>query len=142
MKSFSADSTRRLSLSGQPTLKDGKKLVDCEGFAALNERILGGIQDPATKKPMFDLIQTSSGNHILTGVFKKSDPLKEPFVVNNNNVQNISAEDIEKTKKLSKPGTANTEIGEKFLMRQVFNHQDGFPSAQKWGHRFDDMKPF
>lgn len=52
----------------QPVGRDGKKLIDCEGYAALTENVLGDLKSPTGDK-MFDVKQASNGAHVFTGVF-------------------------------------------------------------------------
>ncbi len=52
----------------QPLGKDGKRLIDCEGYAALTENVLGDLEGSKGQK-MFDIKQASNGAHVFTGVF-------------------------------------------------------------------------
>ena len=82
----------------QPSLKDGRKIIDCEGYAAMTEKMLGGIQDPATKKPMFELEHVKSPDHTMVGVFRAGDPSHSGFTVNNNEVKNVTPAQLEQAK--------------------------------------------
>ncbi len=94
------------AVAGQPKLNDGRTVVDCEGFAALNEQVLGKIKDKSGK-PMFELQQVQNNSHIMTAVFRRGDPGNEPFMVNNDQIQPISQENVAKAKGLS-GGNMNT----------------------------------
>jgi hypothetical protein len=126
------------SLRQQPKLADGRTLIDCEGFAALNECILGPIQDPKTRKPMFEMMHAESGDHIATGFFKKDDPLRAPFTVNNEKVSDVPPEKIALLKKMSKPGQATGEVGQRWLLRGELGSE--LP-AQKFGRKMHELKP-
>ncbi|MBI2568019.1 MAG: hypothetical protein HYV63_13400 [Candidatus Schekmanbacteria bacterium] len=84
----------KAGLQGQPTLKDGRKVIDCEGYSALTENILGGLKDKRNKnQPMFDITHASTSNHIITGVFPRDKNAGQPFFVNNNVPSEITRED-------------------------------------------------
>ncbi|QRN97043.1 hypothetical protein JRI60_50180 [Archangium violaceum] len=143
------------SFADQPRLKDGRQVIDCEGFAALTERVLGPIQDPATKKPMFELMQSATDNHAITGVFRRGDPFNKPFMVSNDSVTPIPDHAMENAKKLARPG--QTESAEKFMLKELVydevngGHEKRLEQSKQGkeerpaieaGRRFDDRKKF
>jgi hypothetical protein len=118
------------SFKDQPMLKDGRTVIDCEGFAALTEKILGNIKEPGTQKPMFELMQGATPDHAITGVFRSGDPFSKPFMVSNDKVSPVTADTLESARKLNtKPG--QTESLQKFLLKElVYDEVNGGRAAR------------
>jgi len=76
----------------QPIAKDGKRLIDCEGYAALSENTLGGLKKGG--QPMFDIRCAASDQHVVTGVFPHGGDQRKGFVVDNNSVKSFDASKI------------------------------------------------
>ncbi|MCI0444685.1 hypothetical protein L0244_26110 [bacterium] len=68
----------------QPIGKDGKRLIDCEGYSAMTEDILGGIKKDG--KPMFDIMHGAGGGHVITGVYPHGGDPRKGFIVSNDQV--------------------------------------------------------
>lgn len=136
------------SLADQPKLKDGRTVIDCEGFAAITERLLAPVKDPAGK-PMFEIMQGATPNHAIVGVFRAGDPFKAPFMVSNNSVTTIPQDTVDSGKKLSRPGQ-QTEVTQKWLLKQLVydevNGGHGKPQTERpaleTGRSFDSRKPY
>jgi hypothetical protein len=69
-------------LNQQDQTKDGRTLVDCEGFSYLTDHILGGVSNPDGSK-RFDVTYARNSEHVITGVFDRGGGLG--FTVNNSN---------------------------------------------------------
>jgi hypothetical protein len=72
------------NFSQQPLAKDGKRLIDCEGYSAMTENILGGIKKDG--KPMFDIMHGAGGGHVITGVYPHGGDPRKGFIVSNDQV--------------------------------------------------------
>lgn len=66
----------------------GRKIVDCEGYAYLNEKIIGGLKDEDGEQ-MFDIRYMSTTNHVIGGAFEKNGD--GGFSVNNDTVTHLPA---------------------------------------------------
>ncbi len=79
---ISADRVEAL-LCDQPRLRDGRTVIDCEGFSAITERVFAGLQRAGSSEPMFDVVHSANNCHVVTGVFVRGRPTNEGFVVTN-----------------------------------------------------------
>lgn len=119
----------------QPIAKDGRRLIDCEGFAALSENVLGGLKKNG--QPMFDVKLSSSAEHVVCGVFPHGQDPKSGFVVDNYNVRDLAldpaqAKDYDKTK--------DRDARMRFLLREhMRTNNEG--QATQYGDTYADMKP-
>jgi hypothetical protein len=70
----------------QPIIKDGRRLIDCEGFSGMSEKVLGGIKR-RDGQPMFDVVHAGSSRHAVAGVFEHGGDARRGFIVNNNKLE-------------------------------------------------------
>lgn len=106
------------ALADQPKLDDRRTVIDCEGYAALTERLLGGIKEPGTQKPMFELMQGATPNHAIVGVFRAGRPYDAPFMVSNDTVTTIPKDSVESARKLA-GAKSSDEAVQKFLLKEL-----------------------
>jgi hypothetical protein len=123
------------AFSQQPVAKDGKRLVDCEGYAALTENVLGGLKGK-NGQPMFDIQHGSSDSHVVCGVFPHGGDPRKGFVVDN-----TDCKDIKFDPRMEKfyGQTTNPEKKMQFLVREHM-HQAGEGDAQYYGSDFMNTK--
>ena len=123
------------NFSQQPIAKDGKRLVDCEGFSALTENVLGGIKKNG--QPMFDIMHSASPGHVVAGVFPHGGDPKKGFVVDNNEVKDVT---LNPAMEKDFNSAANVDTKKRFLMRtHMQNNNEGTPTT--YGPTYNDMNP-
>jgi hypothetical protein len=121
----------------QPIGKDGKRLIDCEGYAALTEHMLAGIKKDG--KPMFEIQHGAGPGHVLTGVFPYGGDPRKGFIVNNDQVQDIKW-DSRFDQGLRQAETR--EVGMRFIVREHWKQQFGEKSStHEYGSTYTNMKP-
>ncbi len=123
------------SFAGQPVAKDGKKLIDCEGFAALTEGVLGGCQKGGA--PMFDIKHSASSVHVVCGVFVRGKDPKEGFVVDNDSVKDLKSYGDRGGADFNK---SSEDAKMRYLLR-THMQGSGSGSATEYGATFSNMKP-
>lgn len=122
------------SFKQQPIAKDGKRLIDCEGFSALTESVLGGIKKNG--QPMFDIYHAGSKEHVVAGVFPHGGDLKKGFIVDNESVKDISLNPLMEKQFNS---TSNTELKKQYLLRTHMDaNKEG--TAESYGESVNSMK--
>ena len=120
--------------SEQPVHKDGKRMVDCEGYAALTESVLGDLKDPRGRQ-MFDIKHAASSNHVFTGVFPHGKSTGG-FVVDNTNVQDLNVpQGLEKD---FKKGSTNSQ--REFLLRAHSRSAGHTATVNAYGERYANME--
>lgn len=67
-------------LASQPIDGEGRRVIDCEGFTYLNERVLGGVTD-AQGRQRFAVVHGGRPGHVLDAVVDRGTG--QGFVVNN-----------------------------------------------------------
>ena len=114
---------------------NGKRLIDCEGFAAMSENVLGGLKKNG--QPMFDVKLSSSAEHVVCGVFPHGGDPKGGFVVDNYNVRDLS---LDPRQAANYNQTTDRDTRMRFLLR---NHmaQNNEGQATQFGDSYADMKP-
>jgi len=118
------------AFADQPKLKDGRVVIDCEGFAALTQNLIKDIKDPKTKQPMFEMMQGATPNHAIVGVFRKGAPFQEPFMVSNDRVTPMPPDLVDNAKRLNTKG--QTESAEKWMLRElVYDEVNGGRELRK-----------
>jgi hypothetical protein len=121
-------------INQQPIAKDGKRLIDCEGFAAMGENILGGLKKNG--QPMFDVKLAESSSHITAGFFPHGGDPRNGFVVDNesaNKIPNtVSARDW--------AATTDPDTRKRYLMRAYMSGQ-GEQLPTDYGDSFNNMRP-
>jgi hypothetical protein len=73
----------------QPITADGKRLIDCEGFAVMGERVLGGLRKNG--QPMFDVVHGGNASHTIAGVFPHGGDQRRGFIIDNDRVETPNA---------------------------------------------------
>ncbi len=71
-------------MEGQPKDAAGRKLIDCEGYTYLTDRILGSVKDGKGNK-RFDVQYAGKDTHVISSVVDKGS--REAFLVNNSNTK-------------------------------------------------------
>jgi hypothetical protein len=125
------------SFKQQPVAKDGKRLIDCEGFSALTENVLGGIKKNG--QPMFDIMHAASSVHVIAGVFPHGGDPKKGFIVDNSEIHDVTMNPLAE-KEFDRTANADTQL--QYLTR---THMEKFKEgkADSYGHTYNDMKsPF
>jgi hypothetical protein len=123
------------SFKQQPVAKDGKRLIDCEGFSALTENVLGGIKKNG--QPMFDIMHSASPGHVVAGVFPHGGDPKKGFVVDNEKVHDMTLNPLMEKEFNSTP---NADTKMRFLMRtHMQKNNEGTPDS--YGHTYNSMNP-
>ena len=122
------------SFKQQPDAKDGKRLIDCEGFSALSENVLGGIKKNG--QPMFDIMHAGSPGHVVAGVFPHGGDPKQGFIVDNENVNGVTVNPlIEKQFNAS----SNMDTKKQFLLKtHMEGNKEGTPDS--YGESINSMK--
>lgn len=119
----------------QPLAKDGKRLVDCEGFSALAENVLGGIKKNG--QPMFDIKHAASPGHVVTAIFPHGGDIKKGFIVDNTEVSDVKLDPRQERDFNSSP-SQDTKM--RFLVRQhMAERNEGTPT--EYGNTYTEMKP-
>ncbi|HSE41136.1 MAG TPA: hypothetical protein VLH08_10270 [Acidobacteriota bacterium] len=119
----------------QPVAKDGKRLIDCEGYSALTENILGGIKK--NDKPMFDIMHGSGGGHVITGVFPHGGDPRKGFVVSNDQIDNVKWNTKHDKDYNASP---NSETRQRFVVRNYWTTEYGGSTTQ-YGNDYTKMAP-
>lgn len=119
----------------QPVAKDGKRLIDCEGYAALTENVLGGLKKNG--QPMFDIQHGQSAEHVVAGVFPHGGDPTKGFVVDNDTTRDVKVpgglqKDYDKTK--------DTDARQRFLVREHMRAQ-GEALPTKYGATYGTLTP-
>jgi hypothetical protein len=124
------------SIEQQPVARDGKRLVDCEGFAALTENVMGGIKKK-DGSAMFETKCAANNAHIVCGVYPKGGDPRDGFVVDNDQVRSLrpparfdemyNATKTDQTKK-------------EWLLKRDFSEQQGGLAPTTYGE-FGAMQP-
>lgn len=120
----------------QPLAKDGKRLVDCEGFAALTENIMGGVK-AKNGQPMFDIQHSATSSHVVCGVFPRGADKREGFVVDNTQVRDLRPDS--RFDALYAQSTGD-ETRERFLLRTYLGAQ-GVGTPTEYGRTYGNMHP-
>jgi hypothetical protein len=122
-------------IAAQPVAKDGRRLIDCEGFAALSENVLGGIRKNG--QPMFDVKLASTSSHITCGVFPHGGDPRNGFVVDNANANPIPTDNISARDWAASP---DADTRKRYLMR-VYMQSAGEGMPADYGDTFSAMGP-
>jgi hypothetical protein len=123
------------AIAQQPVAKDGKRLLDCEGFSVMTESILGGIKK--NNQPMFDIRHAGSDAHVVCGVFPHGGDPTKGFVVDNASVSGLPLDPRLQKDYNASPG-ADTRM--RFLLREhMKSHNEG--TATTYGETYSQMKP-
>jgi hypothetical protein len=119
----------------QPVAKDGKRLIDCEGYAALTENVLGGIKKNG--QPMFEIQHSASSGHVVAGVFPRGGDPRDGFVVDNTNVR-----DLRPDPRMNRDyeATRDRATRERFLLRNYMQNA-GEGTATEFGSTYLEMRP-
>ena len=126
------------SFKDQPIAVDGKRLIDCEGYAAMTENILGDLKQKNGKK-MFDIKHGQSPEHVVTGVFPHGGDPRDGFVVDNDNSRNLREIPISEKDWRATP---NPEARKNWLLRTHLKQEH--PDIQgnyKYGDTLPQMEP-
>lgn len=121
----------------QPVAKDGKRLIDCEGYSALTENVLGGLKKNG--QPMFDILHGASNQHVTTAVFPHGGDIRKGFIVDNENATSFPKLNPQLEKDFAK---SSVDAQKRFLMKQHMEaNSEGSPNS--YGSDFTNMKsPF
>ena len=120
----------------QPLAKDGKRLIDCEGFSVLTESVLGGVQKNG--QPMFDVKHAANGGHVVCGVFPRGQDPSKGFVVDNAGTTDLRLRNPQETTLYNQ--TADRDTRERYLLRTYMGANHGSPATQ-FGSSYDNMQP-
>lgn len=120
----------------QPIAKDGKRLIDCEGYSALTESVMGDLKKPNGQK-MFDVLHASPAGHVVTGVFPRGGDQRDGFVVDNHNVRSVRP-DPRSNKDYAATKTESTR--RRFLLR-TYTQGAGWGAPRDWGDTISNMMP-
>ena len=121
----------------QPLAKDGKRLIDCEGYAAMTQSVLGGLKKDG--KPMFDIQHGAGPGHVFTGVFPHGGDPRKGFVVSNDQIQ-----DVKWDSRMDKDYNASRDdqTRQRFVVREHWKQQFGEKSSTTdYGPDFGTMSP-
>ena len=118
----------------QPLAKDGKRLIDCEGYSAMTENILGGIQKDG--KPMFDIMHGAGGGHVLTGVYPHGGDPRKGFIVSNDKVDDVKW-DPALDKDFAK---GSLETKQQYVVKHYWGKEFG-GSTNQYGNDYTRMAP-
>lgn len=122
------------NFSQQPLAKDGKRLIDCEGYSAMTENILGGIKKDG--KPMFDIMHGAGGGHVITGVYPHGGDPRKGFIVSNDTVNDVKWDSrLDKDFEKSSP-----EKQKEFIVRNYWAKEFG-GSTNQYGSDYTQMGP-
>jgi hypothetical protein len=122
------------NFSQQPLAKDGKRLIDCEGYSAMTENILGGIQKNG--QPMFDIMHGAGGGHVITGVYPHGGDPRKGFVVSNDTVN-----DVKWDSRLDNDfAKSSPEKQREFIVRNYWAKEFG-GSTNQYGSDYTQMGP-
>ncbi len=125
------------SFGQQPVGKDGKRLIDCEGYAAITENVLGNIKKDG--KPMFDIMHGAGPGHVMCGVYPHGGDPRKGFIVNNDQIQDVKW-DSRHDKGLNQ--TKGEDARMRFVIRQHWKQEFGEKSStNEYGRTYTDMKP-
>ena len=118
----------------QPLAKDGKRLIDCEGYSAMTENILGGIKKDG--KPMFDIMHGAGGGHVITGVYPHGGDPRKGFIVSNDQVQ-----DTKWNSNLDKDfAKGSPETKQQYVVKHFWEKEFGGKTSQ-YGSDYTRMAP-
>ncbi|MCI0412026.1 hypothetical protein L0222_04395 [bacterium] len=121
----------------QPVGKDGKRLIDCEGYAALTENVLGDLKKDG--KPLFDIQHGAGPGHVFTGVFPHGGDPRKGFIVNNDQIQDVKW-DSRFDKGFNE--TKGEDARMRFVVRQHWKQEFGEKSSTTdYGRTYTEMKP-
>jgi hypothetical protein len=122
------------NFSQQPLAKDGKRLIDCEGYSAMTENILGGIKKDG--KPMFDIMHGAGGGHVITGVYPHGGDPRKGFIVSNNKV-----DDTKWNPALDKDfAKGSPEAQQQYVVKHYWEKEFGGKTSQ-YGSDYTNMAP-
>ncbi len=122
------------NFSQQPTAKDGKRLIDCEGYSAMTENILGGVQKNG--KPMFDIMHGAGGGHVITGVYPHDGDPRKGFIVSNDKIDDVHW-DTRLDKDFEK---GSPEKKKEFIVKNYWGKEFG-GSTNQYGSDYTHMGP-
>ena len=120
------------NFSQQPLGKDGKRLIDCEGYSAMTENILGGIKKDG--KPMFDIMHGAGGGHVITGVYPHGGDPRKGFIVSNDTVNDVKW-DSRMDKDFEK---GSPQAKQEFVVRNYWQKEFG-GSTNKYNSEYANM---
>ena len=125
------------SFGQQPIGKDGRRMIDCEGYSALTENVLGGLKKDG--KPMFDIQHGAGPGHVFTGVFPHGGDPRKGFIVNNDQIQDVKW-DSRFDQGFNE--TKGEDARMRFVVRQHWKQEFGEKSSTtEYGRSYTDLKP-
>jgi hypothetical protein len=121
----------------QPITKDGKRLINCAGYAGLTENVLGGINEDG--KPMFEIKHGGNPDHVVTGVFPRGGDPKSGFVVDNHTTRNFNEVPVSNR---DYAATRDPESRKNYLLRTHLGEKHpAIRGGYTYGETLQNMQP-